>query len=702
LLQEKCLISYPSLEINGFKVGRGEVLPFGANVTANGVNFSIFSSFAKSCTLVLFKRGELKPFVEIEFPDTFKIGNVFSMCVFELEFDKIEYGYRLDGDFNPEKGHRFNRDKIVLDPYAKLITGREKWGERSSFEDFYPHRSQIAFEYFDWGDDKPLERAFEDTIIYELHVRGFTKDKSSNTKYGGTFSALKEKIPYLKELGVNAVELMPIFEFDELENERVNPVTNERLVNYWGYSTVGFFAPKAGYSASSEYGLQIYELKSLIKELHKNGIEVILDVVFNHSAEGNEEGPVISFKGIDNKTYYMMTPQGYYFNFSGCGNTLNCNNPVVRNLILDSLRYWASEYHVDGFRFDLASILGRDQDGEPLSNPPLIESLAYDPVLGKCKLIAEAWDAGGLYQVGDFPSYGRWAEWNGKFRDRVRCFLNSYFCSVKGVCDSIQGSPEIYRERTPTASVNFITAHDGFTLYDLFSYSQKNNIENGEDNADGDNSNISMNCGFEGESNDIEVLRLRYKMMKNAFTILMLSQGVPMICMGDEVARTQKGNNNAYCQDNEISWFDWNLVDRNSEILEFVKGVIRFRLKHSVLRRDYHFYQKDILNSGYSDISFHGTKAFQPDFSDGSRVFAFMLCGKHAKIEDDYIYVAMNMHTESLLFELPKLKNRDWYMVINTDLCYGEDIVDTALEKNLIKDREVLVSDRAIVVFVGV
>lgn len=412
--------TFPTNKIKGLEYCIGRILPFGATVIDGGVNFSIYSTEAKSCTLLLFHHGAKKPFVEIPFPEEFRIGDVYTMMVFGFNIETTEYGYRFDGEYAPEKGLRYDKTKVLLDPYAKSVSGRSVWGKTPKDDDFQ-HRGQFVREDFDWAGDKPLELLQQELIIYEMHVRSFTKHLSSGVKYKGTYTGIIEKIPYLKELGINCIELMPIFEFDEFENSR--QFGDKKLMNYWGYSTVAFFAPKAGYAASAPFGMEADELKNMIKHLHKNGIEVILDVVFNHTAEGNENGPYISFRGIDNRNYYLLTPDGFYYNFSGCGNTMNCNNPVVRNFILDCLRYWVSAYHVDGFRFDLASILSRDENGNPMMNPPLLESLAYDAVLGKSVLIAEAWDAGGLYQVGSFPSYNRWAEWNGKYRDAVRRFV---------------------------------------------------------------------------------------------------------------------------------------------------------------------------------------------------------------------------------------------------------------------------------------
>jgi glycogen operon protein len=476
-------------------------------------------------------------------------------------------------------------------------------------------------------------------------------------------------------------------------------------MNYWGYSTVGFFAPKSGMAATGKLGMQVDELKALVKELHRNKIEVFLDVVFNHTAEGNENGPYISFKGIDNKIYYMLTPEGYYFNFSGTGNTLNCNNPVVRNIVLDCLRYWASEYHIDGFRFDLASILGRDQSGYPLLNPPLLESLAFDPILAKCKLIAEAWDAGGLYQVGSFPAYGRWAEWNGKYRDGLRRFLRGEPGLVRDIAQRLQGSPDLYASRGPTASINFITCHDGFTLYDLVAYNDKHNEANGEGNRDGANDNGSWNCGWEGPSTDPAVNSLRLRQMKNAAAMLLISQGVPMILMGDEVARTQKGNNNTYCQDNDLNWLDWDLVNLQGELFRFFKNLIRFRLSHPVLRNRWHLSNQDRIGRGYPDISWHGAQAWNADWSSSSRSLAFMLDGKQARgglVEDDDIYVAMNMHWDSQWFELPGLPERkNWYVFANTSVPSPEDIWETGHEPLLDNQNGILLGDRSVVILIG-
>ncbi|MBN2381562.1 glycogen debranching protein GlgX [bacterium] len=699
--------TFPTHKFGDFRLRPGKPLPFGATIVPGGVNFSVFSRHATACELVLFKKSEPKPYAIIPFFDEFRIGNVFTMVVFDLDYENIEYGYRMEGPYNPEEGHRFNREKILLDPYAKAISNRDVWGQPPDWNDIFQHRGRIFFDDFDWEGDFPPEIPLEDLIIYELHVRGFTCHPSSEAKHPGTFAELKQKIPYLKQLGINCIELMPIYEFDEYENARISPITNQPLLNYWGYSNVGFFAPKAGLAATGKLGMQVDELKAMIKHLHKNRIEVILDVVFNHTAEGNEQGPYISFRGIDNKTYYMLTPEGYYYNFSGCGNTLNCNNPIVRNMILDCLRYWAAEYHVDGFRFDLAAILGRDQNGAPMPNPPLLETLAFDPILGKCKLIAEAWDAGGLYQVGSFPSWGRWAEWNGKYRDDLRKFLKGDPGMAKAMALRLQGSPDLYswENRGTGASINFITCHDGFTLMDLVSYNQKHNEVNGEDNRDGANDNYSWNCGWEGPVEYEDVKRLRLNQIKNAISILLISQGVPMILAGDEMGNTQSGNNNAYCQDNEISWLDWGLLNQNQEIFNYFQKIIAFRNAHPVLRSKTHFINEDYVGSGCPDISFHGYKKWSPDFSFESRAFAVQFCGQHAKggtIVDNSIYVALNMHWESCSFELPTpTQGKAWHVFANTGMMPPDDIWGVDNEKPLDNQNEIIVGPRSIIILIG-
>jgi len=685
----------PIETIEGYRVRPGKPLPFGVSTVPGGLNFSVYTSAGTSCTLVLLSRSENKIIKEIRIPDHYRIGDVYSIVVFDLDYEDIEYGYKIEGPFSPEDGHRFDGDNILMDPYARTTSGREEWGVEPNWELQYQHRSRISFDDFDWEGDSPLEIRDEDLVIYEMHVRSFTQSETSGVKFRGTYAGIVEKIPYLKKLGINAVELMPVFEFDEFENSRIHPDTGERLYNYWGYSTVAFFAPKAGFASTGKFGMQVDEFKQLVKELHRANIEVILDVVFNHTAEGNEHGPSISFKGLDNKIYYMLTPEGYYYNFSGTGNTLNCNNPVVRNLVLDCLRYWASEYHIDGFRFDLASILGRDPWGAPLNNPPLLESLAFDPILSSCKLIAEAWDAGGLYQVGTFPAFGRWSEWNGKYRDTARRFLKGDEGQVGELAQRIQGSPDLYQwnGRSQATSINFITCHDGFTLADLVSFDQKHNEANGEFNRDGGDDNHSWNCGAEGWTDNPGILELRRKQAMNALGLLMTSRGTPMLLMGDEFGRSQHGNNNAYCIDSPVSWVDWNLLKSNEHLFNFAQALIAFRHQHPCLRINR-------FDHGGSDIfpscSFHGTNPWNVDWSSESRQLGWMMSSQTDDGQSDTVYVAANSAHYATWFELPQLPE-----VYEWDLCFNTgNQVEPYLKKPVpFRETGILVGERSMVIF---
>jgi isoamylase len=694
----------PTHLVAGYDARIGKPFPFGATIVGGGVNFSVYSSQATAMTLVLFDHGAERPKAEIRFPDEFRIGSVFCMTVFDLDYENLDYGFRAEGPFDPGRGLRFDANRVLSDPYARLVSGRDVWGAEPDWSEIYPYRSRVLSDDFDWEDDLPLRIPAEDLIIYETHVRGFTRHESSGVSAPGTFVGLREKIPYLRELGVNCVELLPIFEFDEFSNINSNPESGERLLNFWGYNTVAFFAPKAGYAATGPLGMQADEFKTLVKELHKANIEVILDVVFNHTAEGDERGPTISFRGLDNQTYYMLTPEGYYYNFSGTGNTVNCNHPVVRDFVLDCLRYWAAEYHIDGFRFDLAAILDRAQDGTPLPNPPVLEQLAFDPILRDCKLIAEAWDAGGLYQVGHFPNYGRWAEWNGKYRDVVRQYIKGEPGTIGEVATRIAGSPDLYQGRGSRASVNFITAHDGFTLHDLTAYNDKHNYANGEYNGDGGNDNNSWNAGAEGDTADPGVLRLRMSQMKNALTILLTSQGVPMLLAGDEFGRTQQGNNNAYCQDNELSWLDWTLAEKNAELLRFSRALIAFRHAHPGLRSGEHARGTDYVGSGFPDLSWHGTQPWQPDWGPFSRVLAVMWCGRHAKggtVHDKHVYLIMNPHWDEHEARLPDLPaGSEWRLFADTAAAAPDDICEPGAERPLIQPWSYLVRPRSTVILV--
>ena len=644
--------TFPTHQLGDLQYRAGQVLPFGATIMYGGINFSIFSDEATSCTLVLYHHSQEEPFAEIPFPEDFRIGNVYTMLVYGLNPDTVEYGYRFDGVYKPQQGYRYDRSKVVLDPYAKSVSGRTIWGKKPKQDKGFIHRGQIIYEDYDWQSVRSPGISLEDLVIYEMHVRSFTRQKDSGVRHPGTYAGLSEKIPYLKELGVNCVELMPVFEFDEFENPR--KWEGKDLVNYWGYSTVCFFAPKAGYASSAYFGMEADELKNMIRLLHRNGIEVILDVVFNHTAEGNEKGPVISFRGIDNRTYYLLKPDGGYYNFSGCGNTMNCNHAVVRSMILDCLRYWVSMFHIDGFRFDLASILTRDENGAPMVTPPLLESIARDPVLGDCKLIAEAWDADGLYQVGSFPSWNRWSEWNGRYRDCLRRFIKGDAAMAPEILQRISGSPDLYRDRGPGASINFVTCHDGFTLYDLVSYNEKHNEANGEDNRDGSNDNHSWNCGVEGETTDPEIASLRMRQMKNMLTILMMSRGIPMILSGDEFANTQFGNNNAYCQDNEISWLDWSKLEENRDLFEYTKHLIEFRKSHPVLRAPN--FDTGYNETGYPELTFHGVTPWEYDPDSHSLTIACFFVEDHLKYKTDsdaFIYLTINAHWEDHVYRLP-------------------------------------------------
>ena len=620
----------------------------------------------------MFKPQAPKPYARIPFPDSYRIGDTYSMLVFDIKPDEFEYAFSFDGPYEPAKGLLFNEENVLLDPYSRAVTGQRKWGEKPEGGKDFEYRARVVKSSFDWGNIKQLEQPFEDLVIYETHVRGYTKDKSSGVSAPGTFAGLKDKIPYLKDLGINAVELMPIFEFDEMESARV--VDGVQLYNYWGYNTVSFFAPNTSYAFNEEHNHEGDELKSLIKALKENGIEVILDVVFNHTAEGNEMGPCFSFKGIDNNVYYMLTPDAHYYNFSGCGNVMNCNHPVVRNFIIDCLRHWAIEYRVDGFRFDLASILGRDQNGAPMANPPILESLAFDPVLGKMKLIAEAWDAGGLYQVGSFPSWNRWAEWNGRYRDDMRSFLKGDDGMAGNAITRITGSRDLYspESRGHKASVNFLTCHDGFTLYDLFSYNEKHNEKNGWNNTDGDNNGHSWNCGAEGETDDPNVNGLRRRLIKNAFAALLCSRGPAMFFAGDEFCNTQFGNNNAYCQDNIISWLDWSRLEEFKEIHDFVRHMIQFRKEHPILRK-----MTKPSSCQFPEISVHNGTPFNASTDYKTKLIGIMYAGRNEEdTEDDIVFYCMNAYWEPLVMQLPVLPNgKHWHVDTNTNAEYfdGED-----------------------------
>ena len=675
----------PLDHIAGFDVRPGFYDSNGATAIPGGVNFTVHSHGASSIELLLFHREQDEPFAVLPFPPHYRIGNVYSMIVFKLDIEEFEYAYRVDGPYDPKRGLIFNRSKYLLDPYAKAVTGQSRWGATSPQGQHY--KARVVKDDFDWENMAQPLIPMEDLVIYELHVRGFTQDPSSGVAHPGTFAGLMEKLDYLEQLGVNAIELMPIFEFDEMQDYR--EVDGNTLYNYWGYSTVSFFAPNTSYAASTEFNREGNELKRLIQACNRRGIEVYLDVVFNHTAEGNEKGPFFSFKGFDNNIYYLLTPDGQYYNFSGCGNTMNCNHPIVRQMILDCLRYWVTAYRIDGFRFDLASILGRSEDGSPMGDPPLLQSLAFDPILGNVKLIAEAWDAGGLYQVGTFPSWNRWAEWNGRYRDDIRRYLKGDEGFAQGAALRLTGSPDIYGNQGRTnASVNFITCHDGFPLWDLYCYNDKHNQANGWNNTDGANDNNSWNCGVEGETDDPAVNELRKRMCRNAFTLLMCSRGAPMFLAGDEFCNTQFGNNNAYCQDNIISWLDWNRLEQNRDMFDFFRFMIRFRKEHRVLRA-----QTENCSCGFPDISFHGTTPWRDrPFERHDHYVGVMFAGWEQASGVQVVYVASNAWWEDLTVTLPQLP-ASMYWVKEVDTWTAEQ------QERAVPGCQVTVRARSVMVF---
>jgi isoamylase len=691
-LREKLL----SMVTTQFEVSRGSPLPFGATVLRGGINFSVFSKHATSVTLLLYFPGEMDPLVEFPFdPHLNRTGDVWHAFLFGLN-PGIHYAFRMERTPNENPlVYRFDAQSILLDPYARVLSGHPSWSEHRPKR---AHRRGAILESdFDWESDQPLNIPLADSVIYELHTRGFTQHPSSGVRKPGTFAGLIEKIPYLQSLGVTAVELLPIFEFDEIMHEAADAPTR---FDYWGYNPISFFAPKAAYASDLGDTGPVNEFKGLVKSLHAAGIEVILDAVFNHTAEGDERGLIHSFRGIDNPIYYMLKSEtGEYLNYSGCGNTLNCNHPVVRDLVSNVLRYWVTEMHVDGFRFDLASILGRGQDGSVLASPPLLEQLALDPVLAQTKLIAEAWDAGGLYQVGSFPAWGRWAEWNGKFRDDIRAFVKGDAGMVPALATRLLGSPDLYaaNSREPWHSINFITCHDGFTLADLVSYNDKHNEANGEQNRDGTNDNLSWNCGVEGPSSSSEIDRLRSRQVRNFATLLILSHGVPMLLAGDEVGRSQKGNNNAYCQDNEIGWLDWNLFETNKDLFRFFQLLIQFRRDHPLLRRGTF---SALAGPLAPQIEWHGVQLHAPDWSYESRTLAMHLHGQPNK-RQEHIYVIANAHWEAHEFELPVVPGWDWIRSVDTSRDAPFDIADPSEPEKVIDPRRYVAGPRSVVVLDG-
>lgn len=668
---------------------RGFPAPLGSSFRENGVNFALFSEHATTVTLCLFSPNAKTPFAEIPLdPHLNCTGQVWHILLKNLSDKSLEYGFRVDGP-KSLRGSAFDPRKILLDPYAKGLNTTQKWGCKNTNSAQWPPRGKVILDApFDWQGTRPPRIPVEKLIIYEMHVRGFTNHPSSQTTSPGTFLGIVEKIPYLKSLGINAIELMPIFEFDECENERLNPKTQEKLKNVWGYSTINYFSPMNRYSASQNWTGALDDFRTLVREMHKNGIEVYLDVVYNHTAEGSSTGPLFSFKGIDNQVYYMLDPEGKYLDFSGTGNTLNANHPVVCQLILDSLRYWVSEMHVDGFRFDLASCLTRNAHGIPLPNPPLIEAMTADPILANVKMIAEAWDAGGLYQVGTFPGGKRWFEWNGQYRDVIRRFIKGTENQAGSFAKAMSGSEELYAlNGFPYNSINFITAHDGFTLCDLVSYQNKHNIQNAESNRDGTSENDSWNCGCEGPTNDPQIIQLRERQMRNLHVALMVAIGTPMILMGDEYGHTKNGNNNSYCQDNILNDFLWDKLKHNEGFVRFHKLMIQLRKENPLLHRT------EFLDD--TDVSWHSQIPYQPNWGKESRFVAYTL---NDKTGSEHLYIAFNAGFEEVQIQLPQPPERkQWRLIVDTSKPSPQDFCENSKSLEVLKGTYKMMSYSALI-----
>ena len=689
----------------------GKPFPLGAELSDGGANFAVFSRNGTRVILNLYDNPDATDpyaFVELD-PKKNRTGDIWHVFVPGVKAGTL-YLYQVDGPFEPSQGHRYNVKQLLFDPYAKALTPVSVFGnlpptyktpldktdvELAESRHLYRFPKCVVIDdaAFDWEGDTPINRPLSRSIIYEVHTKGFTAGKGSGVRNPGTYDGFREKIPYLQALGITAVELLPVYEFDEYENTNVNPRTGERMKNYWGYSTIAFFAPKAGYAADKSPGGCVREFKELVKALHRAGIEVILDVVFNHTAEGNEHGITLNLRGFENSIYYMLVGNHneYYMNFSGCGNTMNCNHPIVRRFITDCLRYWVINYHIDGFRFDLASILSRSQEGALLDFPPLTNEISEDPILSRTKIIAEPWDAGGAYQVGRFPG-GRWAEWNDRFRDDIRRFWRGDEFASSGAATRLSGSSDIYASsgRKPGHSINYVTCHDGFTMNDLVSYNHKHNEENGEDNRDGTDSNWSYNHGYEGATANPAIEKRRNKQMRNFLLTELIAQGTPMILGGDEFRRGQQGNNNAYCQDNDTSWFDWTLIPLNEKILTFTKRAIALRKRHAVFRRETFFRGQHA--GDVPDIQWYNPDGSNPDWKEISRFLAFRLCGRYAKnddgSEDNDFYIAANTDRRDIMVTVPSaLGGKKWYLVADTSID-GPDAITEEGKEELLRGQE--------------
>ena len=699
--------------MDSIRVSAGKAVRLGTKVTADGVYFTVFSRNAKKVFLDLYASPEdAVPYHTIELnPETNKTGDQWHVFVEGLKAGDL-YLYRVDGPFAPSKGHRFDKTQPLFDPRAKAFSEGTVFKYMTHSEDKlmdrFPKCVIVDDEDYDWEDDKPLEIPLEKSIIYEMHVKGFTASPTSGVEHPGTYRGVIEKIPYLQSLGISAVELLPVMEFDEYENSNINPRTGTRLKNFWGYSTIGFFAPKCSYSSDRRPGACVREFRDMVKALHNAGIEVLLDVVFNHTAEGNENGVSLNFRGFDNKIFYHLVPdhKEYYMNYSGCGNAVNANHPVVQDFIIDCLHYWVLEMHVDGFRFDLASELTRDEKGNPSDIAPLTKRISEDAILRKTKIIAEPWDCAGAYQIGNFPG-GRWCEWNDHYRDGIRRFIRGDEYIANEAATRIAGSNDLYAlsGRGPINSINFVTAHDGFTMNDLVTYNYKHNEENGEENRDGSDNNLSYNHGFEGPTVNPKIETIRAQKIRNFFTTLMLSQGVPMFVSGDEVRRTQGGNNNAYCQDNEISWFNWDDVNNNVQMLDFVQNLIALRNQHPVFHRRYFFggAATGIFNEP-PDISWFNYDGTVPDWKKMNRYLAFRLGGKVSDLpsDDNDFFVAMNMDIHDVTITIPKPSGgRRWFRTIDTSINNRTSILLGGQEENLNSQEHYVVMANSILVLIS-
>lgn len=678
------------MNINGISYGLGIKKPLGASLLAeNVVNFALYSEHAEYCEVMLYHGNEDKPFVGI--PMTRNEDNIFSACVQIDEPKEIEYCYRCCGAYAPKQGLRFDNTAALLDPYAKMVSARPTWGGLLSNERYGRYRGKVYYDDFDWAGDELPKIDQKDLVIYETHVRSFTMGNGADVEHPGTYRGIIEKIPYLKELGINCIELLPVYEFDELERERY--FKGKRLFNYWGYSTVNFFSPKQGYASCGAVHGEQNEFKEMVKALHQNNIKLILDVVYNHTCEGEDGWQPFGFRGIDDDVYYITMPDGNYGNFTGCGNTFKCNHPAVSQMILDSLKWWHKEYHVDGFRFDLAPILVRGTDSEPMWKNSVIQKIAEDPELQDAILIAEPWDAAGLYLTGQFQKWGRWSEWNDKYRNTVRQFINGDDNCFADFMDRIAGSPDLYRTSGAQSSINFINCHDGFTLYDLVSYNFKHNENNGEQNRDGSNWNASNNNGYEGATSDLHIQHMRLRKMKSLLAILMLSRGIPMFCGGDEIANTQFGNNNAYCQDNEISWIDWTRKNEFQELFDFVKRMIAFRQTHPTLR--YTGFGLEAGEDAASRISFFFPNGVVVDPGRKTHCMGALYLentNSQNREDDSFIYLAINVCKVDIPFFLPEYLKIQWEVF---------DDSSTRNRPGTLLEHEVVVEPYSVVILTG-